>query len=60
MSELVLGTKKGLFVLDGEPSEGFTVAARAFAGEPIDYARRHYGAQARVVTTRGNSAPTRT
>jgi photosystem II stability/assembly factor-like uncharacterized protein len=40
MTELVLGTKKGLFVLAGEPADGFDVAARAFAGEPVDCAMR--------------------
>ena len=40
MTELVLGTKKGLFVLDGDADRGFEVAVRAFAGEPVDYARR--------------------
>jgi hypothetical protein len=40
MTELLVGTKKGLFVLDGEPGGGFEVTARAFAGEPVDYAIR--------------------
>jgi photosystem II stability/assembly factor-like uncharacterized protein len=40
MTELVLGTKKGLFVLDGGPERGFEVSARAFAGEPVDFAAR--------------------
>lgn len=40
MTELVVGTKKGLFVLEGEPAGAFEVTARAFAGEPVDYARR--------------------
>jgi photosystem II stability/assembly factor-like uncharacterized protein len=40
MTELLLGTKKGLFVLEGEPGGGFEVAARAFPGEPVDYAMR--------------------
>ena len=40
MTELLVGTKKGLFVLDGEPGSGFTVAARAFPGEPVDFATR--------------------
>jgi photosystem II stability/assembly factor-like uncharacterized protein len=40
MTELVVGTKKGLFVLEGEPGEPFVVTARAFAGEPVDYACR--------------------
>ena len=40
MTEIVLGTKKGLFVLDGDEGSGFTVRARAFAGEPVDYAMR--------------------
>lgn len=40
MTELLLGTKKGLFVLEGEPGESFEVTARAFAGEPVEYAVR--------------------
>ena len=40
MTELLLGTKKGLFVLEGEPDGEFAVAARAFAGEPVEYAMR--------------------
>jgi len=40
MTELLVGTKKGLFVLDGEPSGEFEVKARAFAGEPVEYAMR--------------------
>ncbi|MFL5823149.1 MAG: WD40/YVTN/BNR-like repeat-containing protein [Solirubrobacteraceae bacterium] len=40
MTELLVGTKKGLFVLEGDPAGGFEVTARAFAGEPVDYAIR--------------------
>jgi photosystem II stability/assembly factor-like uncharacterized protein len=40
VTELLVGTKKGLFVLNGEPGSGFEVTARAFAGEPVDYATR--------------------
>jgi photosystem II stability/assembly factor-like uncharacterized protein len=40
MTELVVGTKKGLFVLEGEPGGPFEVTARAFAGEPVDFAVR--------------------
>ena len=40
MTELLVGTKKGLFVLEGEPGSGFRVTARAFAGEPVEYALR--------------------
>jgi hypothetical protein len=40
MTELVLGTKKGLFVLEGEPGAPFEIAARAFPGEPVEYALR--------------------
>jgi hypothetical protein len=40
MTELLIGTKKGLFVLEGEPGAEFEVSARAFAGEPVDYAMR--------------------
>jgi hypothetical protein len=40
MTELLVGTKKGLFVLEGEPGAPFEVRARAFAGEPVEYALR--------------------
>jgi len=40
MTELLVGTKKGLFVLEGEPGGPFAVTARAFAGEPVEYAIR--------------------
>lgn len=40
MTELVLGTKKGLFVLRGAGDARFDVVARAFPGEPVDYAMR--------------------
>ncbi|HET8980519.1 MAG TPA: hypothetical protein VFN87_20375 [Solirubrobacteraceae bacterium] len=40
MTELVVGTKKGLFVLEGEPGEGFEIQTRAFAGQPVDFATR--------------------
>ncbi|HYZ28477.1 MAG TPA: hypothetical protein VE570_05420 [Thermoleophilaceae bacterium] len=40
MTELSVGTKKGLFVLEGEPGSDFAVMARAFAGEPVEYALR--------------------
>jgi photosystem II stability/assembly factor-like uncharacterized protein len=38
--ELLAGTKKGLFALEGEPGGAFTVQARAFPGEPVEYAMR--------------------
>src|SRR3954470_24339465 len=40
MTELVVGTKKGLFVLEGSPGGAFEVKARAFPGEPVEYAMR--------------------
>jgi photosystem II stability/assembly factor-like uncharacterized protein len=40
VTELLLGTRKGLFVLEGEPGGPFEVRARAFAGEPVEYAMR--------------------
>jgi hypothetical protein len=40
MTELLVGTKKGLFVLEGEPGARFEPTARAFAGEPVEYALR--------------------
>src|SRR4051794_24000562 len=40
MTELLVGTRKGLFALEGDPGGEFEVAARAFAGEPVEYAMR--------------------
>jgi hypothetical protein len=40
VTELLVGTKKGLFVLEGDPTGEFEVTARAFAGEPVEYAMR--------------------
>jgi len=40
MTELLVGTKKGLFALTGEPGSPFEVSARAFAGEPVEFALR--------------------
>ncbi len=40
MTELLVGTRKGLFLLEGEPGEAFKVTGRAFAGEPVEYALR--------------------
>jgi photosystem II stability/assembly factor-like uncharacterized protein len=40
MTELILGTKKGLFALSEAADDGFAVVARAFPGEPVDYAMR--------------------
>ena len=40
MTELLVGTKKGLFLLDGEPGGAFEITTRAFAGEPVDFATR--------------------
>ena len=40
MTDVLLGTKKGLFVLTGVPGGPFAVATRAFAGEPVEYAMR--------------------
>ncbi|MGH2862046.1 MAG: WD40/YVTN/BNR-like repeat-containing protein [Solirubrobacteraceae bacterium] len=44
MTELVVGTKKGLFLLEGEAQGGsterFEITSRSFAGQPVDYALR--------------------
>jgi hypothetical protein len=40
MTEVLVATKKGLFVLEGDPGAPFAVKARAFAGEPVEYALR--------------------
>jgi len=40
MTQLLVGTKKGLFVLEGEAGKPFEVTSRAFAGEPVEFATR--------------------
>ena len=40
MTELAVGTKKGLFLLEGRPGGGFEIKTRAFAGQPVDFATR--------------------
>ena len=40
MTELLIGTRKGLFVLEGDAGGQFEVTARAFAGQPVEYATR--------------------
>ena len=40
MTELLLGTRKGLFALEGVPGGAFEVGARAFAGETVEFAMR--------------------
>lgn len=40
MTELLVGTKKGLFAYEGEPGGEFAPPVRAFAGDPVDYAMR--------------------
>jgi photosystem II stability/assembly factor-like uncharacterized protein len=39
MTELLVGTKKGLFALQGDDGP-FEIGARAFAGEPVEFAMR--------------------
>ncbi len=40
MTRLLVGTRKGLFVLEGEAGAELSIAARAFEGDPVDYAMR--------------------
>jgi photosystem II stability/assembly factor-like uncharacterized protein len=40
MTELLVGTRKGLFVLEGDPGGTFEVAARSFPGETVEFAMR--------------------
>ena len=40
MTQLLVGTKKGLFVLEGDADSTFEVTSRAFAGEPVEFATR--------------------
>src|SRR5690242_21865061 len=51
MTELLVGTKKGLFVLEDDPGGEFAVVARAFAGEPVEYAMRDPGSGRVLATT---------
>ena len=39
MTEFLVGTKKGLFRLEGD-GDGFEITARAFAGQSVEYAMR--------------------
>ena len=39
MTELLVGTKKGLFTLQGDDA-AFEITARAFAGDPVEFATR--------------------
>ncbi len=52
MTELLLGTKKGLIALEGDPTAGesFELRCRAFPGEPVDFAMRD-PASGRVIAT---------
>lgn len=43
MTELLVGTKKGLFVYEGEAGSELRLTARAFAGDPVEYAMRDAG-----------------
>ncbi len=45
-----MSTKKGLFALSGEPGGDWEIVARAFAGEPVDYAVR-YSRTGRMLAT---------
>jgi len=40
MTQLLVGTRKGLFVLDGQPGQAFDVTTRAFVGESVEFATR--------------------
>jgi len=40
MTEVVVGTNKGLFVLRGDAPGAFRIAGRAFAGDVVEYAMR--------------------
>jgi photosystem II stability/assembly factor-like uncharacterized protein len=53
MTELLVGTRKGLFVLEGEAGSAFEITTRAFEGDPVDYAMReaHSGRVYAAVTS---------
>jgi hypothetical protein len=43
MTELLVGTKKGLFVLRGEAGAPFEIATRSFPGDVVESLRRATG-----------------
>ena len=52
MTELLLGTKKGLFALEGDVGPGeFEITCRAFPGEPVDFAMRDPASGRAIATT---------
>ena len=53
MTQLLVGTRKGLFVLEGEPGGAFAISRRVFTGDPVDYAMRepHSGRWFAAVTS---------
>lgn len=40
MTEVLVGTRKGLFVLEGDTRAGFAVRTRAFSGQSVEYAMK--------------------
>ena len=40
MTALLVGTKKGLFALEGDAGAPFAITGRWFAGEPVEFAMR--------------------
>jgi photosystem II stability/assembly factor-like uncharacterized protein len=40
MTQVLVGTRKGLFVLEGDPGGEFEVTSRSFEGEPVEFAMR--------------------
>jgi len=40
MTQLLVGTRKGLFVLEGQPGREFDLVTRAFVGESVEFAAR--------------------
>ena len=40
MTELLIGTRKGLFVAEGDPGDTFTVTTRAFVDDSVEHAVR--------------------
>jgi len=40
MTELLVGTRKGLFALQGNPGSAFDIASRGFVGDVVEFATR--------------------
>ena len=57
MTEVLVGTKKGLFVLEGEPGAGYEVTARAFAKQRSVYGRSSWPVTRTAMSSTTSNSP---